>query len=181
MHMACFCASKICFAMCLQKTILKVSQNHQQQQKRLMGSDVSCFPRHNMSFQAERTLSEVKVEAACKLLSTLSKAGKHDDEILVSHVTGIPQWTWDTSTVIFLLYKRALLINSNGNIKGSLFSVGIFTAPVTALSHLSTTFVVSPPELLRQDVRMILIWPLGKLKYTERCTKDPRGNNQQKK
>lgn len=59
--------------------------------KRMMGSDLSCFPRHEMSFQAERTLAEVKVEAVCKHLAALSKAGKQDDVILVPRVTGIPQ------------------------------------------------------------------------------------------
>lgn len=44
-----------------------------------------------MSFQAEITLSEVKVEVVCKHLAALSKAGKQDDVILVLQVTGIPQ------------------------------------------------------------------------------------------
>lgn len=59
--------------------------------KRIMHSDVSCLPRHKMSFQAEITLSEVKVEVVCKHLAALSKAGKQDDVILVLQVTGIPQ------------------------------------------------------------------------------------------
>lgn len=146
-----------------------------------MHSDVSCLPRHKMSFQAEITLSEVKVEVVCKHLAALSKAGKQDDVILVLQVTGIPQWTWNVPTVICLLHKHALLINSNGKIKASLFSVGIFTAPVTTLSRLFTTFIVSPPQLFRQDIRVISVRPLGKLNCTETHTEDPRGNNQRRK
>lgn len=43
--------------------------------------------------------------------------------------------------------QAASHISSSGDIKGSLFSVGIFTAPVTALSQLFTAFIVSPPTL----------------------------------
>lgn len=145
----------------------KIPQNHHQQQKRDDGFRCELFPRHEMSFQAEMTLSEVKVEAVYKHLAALSKAGKRDDVILVLHVTGIPQWTWDTPTVICLLHKHALLINSNGNIKGSLFSVGVFIAPVTALSQPFTTFVVFLPQLFRQDVRVIPVLRLGILKCIE--------------
>lgn len=119
-----------------------------------------------MSFQEEMTLSEVKLEAVCKHLVALSKAGKQDDVILVPHVTRIPQRASNTPPVIYLLQKHALLINSNGSTKGSLFSVGIFTAPVTALSRLFTTFIVPPSQLFRQDNTVIPIWPLGKLECT---------------
>lgn len=43
--------------------------------------------------------------------------------------------------------QAASYISSSGDIKGSLFSVGISTAPVTTLSQLFTVFIVSPPTL----------------------------------
>lgn len=98
-----------------------------------------------MNFQ---TVSEVKVEVVCKPLAALPAAGKQHDVILVLSVTGIPQWAQGTPAAFPCAFSTAASqISSSAEIKGSLFSVGIFTAPVTALSQLFTAFIVSAPAL----------------------------------